>query len=208
MIKALKDRGSFLCSAEEKDKLKNYMWKPDKHGRSALNPDIIAKSAVQIAAGAGIAVPENTGILLVKGDMPLEDDLFAQEKLSPVLTVYEYDSFEEGVAILIRLTDNSGTGHSCGIHTFNKEHIQLLGQRMKTSRIMVRQPQAAANGGAFFNGMPSTVTMGCGTWGNNITTENISCKHFINVTWLSEPIPVNRPSDDSVWGDYFAKYGR
>ncbi|MCL2044695.1 MAG: aldehyde dehydrogenase family protein [Treponema sp.] len=208
MIQAFKNRGGYLCSAEEKNRLKEYMWKPNKHGQLALNAGIVAKSAGEIAAGAHINVPENTRMLLVEGDMPLEDDPFAEEKLSPVLTVYRYDTFEEGVALLVRLTDNCGTGHSCGIHTFNEEYIEYLGQHMRTSRIVVRQPQAAANGGAFFNGMPSTVTLGCGTWGNNITTENISFKHFINVTWLSQPIPINRPSDDSVWGDYFGKYGR
>ena len=208
MINAFRDRGGHLCSTEEKERLKDLMWKQNKHGAMIINAEIVAKSAVAIAAGANINVPENTTMLLVEGDMPLEDDLFAQEKLSPVLTIYKYDRFEEGVEILTRLTDNYGTGHSCGIHTFNRDHIEYLGQHMRTSRIMVRQPQAAANGGAFYNGMPSTVTLGCGTWGNNITTENISIKHFINVTWLSEPIPLNRPADDAVWGDYFAKYGK
>ena len=208
MLEALKDRGAYLCSADEKSRLKNYMWKPNKHGEITINAGIVAKSAAEIAAGAEINVPENTKMLLVEGSMPLEEDFFAGEKLSPVLTVFKYDKFEEGVEILTRLTDNCGTGHSCGIHTFNREHIEYLGQYMKTSRIMVRQPQAAANGGAFFNGMPSTVTLGCGTWGNNITTENIGCKHFINITWVSEPIPVNRPADETVWGEYFLKYGR
>jgi sulfoacetaldehyde dehydrogenase len=208
MVKALKDRGGYLCIAEEKAKLKDHMWKPNKTGQVALNAGIVAKSAVEIAAGADIKVPENTRMLLVEGNMPLEEDLFAEEKISPVLTIFKYDKFEEGVDILTRLTDNCGRGHSCGIHTFNKEHIEYLGQHMKTSRVIVRQAQAAANGGTFANGMPSTVTLGCGTWGNNITTENIHWKHFINVTWVSEPIPLNRPADDVVWGDYFAKYGR
>jgi sulfoacetaldehyde dehydrogenase len=208
MLRALKDRGGYLCSPEEQKRLKELMWKPNKYGALTINVDIIAKSAVFIAAGANINVPGNTTMLLVEGDMPLEGDLFAQEKISPVLTIYKYGAFEEGVGILTRLTDNYGTGHSCGIHTFNRDHIEYLGQHMRTSRIMVRQPQAAANGGAFYNGMPSTVTLGCGTWGNNITTENISVKHFINVTWVSEPIPLNRPADDAVWGDYFAKYGK
>ena len=184
------------------------MWKPNKNGDLAINGAIVAKSAKEIAALAEINVPDNTVMLLVEGDMPLESDKFAEEKLSPVLTIFKYDAFEEGVEILTRLTDNCGTGHSCGIHTFNKEHIDYLGRHMRTSRIIVRQPQAAANGGAFFNGMPSTVTMGCGTWGNNITTENICWKHFINVTWVSEPIPLNRPADETVWGDYFGKYGK
>jgi sulfoacetaldehyde dehydrogenase len=208
MIAAFKERGGYLCSAEEKGRLKDQMWKPNKHGAMIINAEIVAKSALVIAAGANITVPENTSMLIVEGDMPLESDLFAQEKLSPVLTIYKYDTFAEGVEILTRLTDNYGTGHSCGIHTFNREYIEYLGQHMRTSRIMVRQPQAAGNGGTFFNGMPSTVTLGCGTWGNNITSENISIKHFINITWLSEPIPLNRPTDDAVWGDYFAKYGK
>ena len=208
MVKALVSRGGYLCSKEEKEKLRNWMWLPNKHGVLSINADIVAKSASIIAKGAGINVPDGTKMLLVEGSMPLEDDKFSEEKLSPVLTLFKYDKFAEGVEILTRLTDHCGTGHSCGIHTFNKEYIEHLGQNMRTSRIMVRQPQAAGNGGAFFNGMPSTVTLGCGTWGNNITTDNINCTHFINVTWLSEPIPLCRPSDDEVWGDYFAKYGK
>ena len=134
--------------------------------------------------------------------MPLEEDLFAGEKLSPVLTVWKYKEFLDGVDILRRLTDNAGRGHSCGIHTFKQEYIDYLGEQMQTSRVMVRQPQAAANGGAFFNGMPSTVTLGCGTWGNNITNDNITYKHFINVTWVSVPIPLHKPSDEQIFGEY------
>lgn len=121
-----------------------------------------------------------------------------------MLTLWRYGAFAEGVEILRRLTDNSGRGHSCGIHTFNRDYIDYLGEHMQTSRVIVRQPQAAANGGAFFNGMPSTVTLGCGTWGNNITTENITYKHFINVTWVSEPIAPHRPTDEEVFGAYLA----
>jgi sulfoacetaldehyde dehydrogenase len=77
---------------------------------------------------------------------------------------------------------------------------------MRSSRIMVRQPQAPANGGNFFNGMPSTVTLGCGTWGGNITTENIHWKHFINVTWVSEPIAGRSPTDDEMWGSFRSRY--
>jgi sulfoacetaldehyde dehydrogenase len=79
---------------------------------------------------------------------------------------------------------------------------------MQTSRVIVRQPQAAANGGAFFNGMPSTVTLGCGTWGNNITSENITVKHMMNVTWISLPIPANKPNPDELFAPHFAKYGK
>jgi sulfoacetaldehyde dehydrogenase len=77
---------------------------------------------------------------------------------------------------------------------------------MKSSRIVVNQPQAAANGGAFFNGMPSTTSLGCGSWGGNITTENISFKHFLNVTWVSEYLTPDRPTDEEIFGEFFKKF--
>ncbi len=196
----------YLVNESEREKLEAWMWRPNKKGVVGLNPEIVARSAERIATDAGLSVPEGTRILLVEGRMPLEQDHFADEKLCPVLTLYRYHDWSEGVDILVRLTDNAGTGHSCGIHTHKPEYIQHLGETMHTSRIMVRQAQAPANGGNFFNGMPSTVTLGCGTWGGNVTTENIHWKHFINVTWVSEPIPPQRPSDEEIWGEFWKRY--
>ena len=198
---------SYLVAGEERKNLEAWMWRPNRKGVVALNPQIVSRSAVKIATDAGFTVPDGTRILLVEGTMPLETDRFADEKLSPVLTLYRYDGFDEAVDILTRLTDNAGTGHSCGIHTFNRDYIHRLGLEMKSSRIVVRQPQAPANGGNFFNGMPSTVTLGCGTWGGNITTENIHYKHFLNITWLSEPITPVRPTDDEMWGEFWSRHG-
>ena len=207
-IAALVKQGSYLVSDTERAALKKTIWQEDKAGHLVINSKIVCQSAKKIARDAGFALPDGTKMILVPGENEVEQDLFAREKLSPVLTVYRFDTFEQGMAILIRLTDNYGTGHSCGIHTFKKEYIEKLGLTMKSSRILVRQPQAQGNGGAFFNGMPSTVTLGCGTWGGNITTENINYRHFINVTWLSEPIERKRPTDDEMWGAYFRKYGK
>lgn len=199
---------SYLVSGAERNKLEAWMWRPNKKGVVALNPQIVSRSAVKIATDAGFTVPEETQILLVEGTMPLEEDRFAGEKLSPVLTLYRYAGFDEAMAILTRLTENAGTGHSCGIHTHNREYIHRLGREMNSSRIVVRQPQAPANGGNFFNGLPSTVTLGCGTWGGNITTENIHYKHFLNITWLSEPIPAVKPTDEEMWGEFWSRHGR
>ncbi len=209
VVKLLVDQeNSYFVTDDERDMLENWMWRPNKRGVIALNPQIISKSAKKIAADAGFVVPEDTRILLVEGRSDVESDRFSGEKLSPVLTLYRYSGFEEGVGILERLTENAGKGHSCGIHTFKQEYVHALGKRMHTSRIMVRQAQAPANGGNFFNGMPSTVTLGCGTWGGNITTENIYWKHFINVTWVSEPITPEKPSEEEIWGELWEKFGR
>lgn len=206
MDEMIENQKCYLVNEKEREKLEAWMWRPNKKGVVGLNPEIIARSAEKIAADAGLAVPEGTRIILVEGRMPLEEDHFAEEKLCPVLTVYRYREFVQGVEILTRLTDNAGTGHSCGIHTFKQEYIRHLGETMRTSRIMVRQAQAPANGGNFFNGMPSTVTLGCGTWGGNATTENIHWKHFINVTWVSEPFAPRRPTDEEIWGAFWKRF--
>lgn len=202
MIQELIKLGSYLANSDEREKLEEYMWPVNAKGYRSINPKIVAQSAKKIAEEAGIGIPNNVKVLLVEGSNNIEEDFFSEEKLSPVLTVFKYKDFNEGYRILERLTDNYGTGHSCGIHTFNQKYIDYLGMNMKSSRIVVNQPQAAANGGAFFNGMPSTVSLGCGTWGGNITTENISFKHFLNVTWLSEYLEPKRPSDDEIFGQY------
>ena len=208
LIAALEKLGAYSVSDKERAVLKDHMWKEDKTGHMVINMKVVCQSAVKIAADAGITLADNIKMIMVKGDNDIEKDLFAREKLSPVLTVYRYNAFDEALSILIRLTDNYGTGHSSGIHTFKKEYIEKLGAVMRSSRILVRQPQAQGNGGAFFNGMPSTVTLGCGSWGGNSTTENINFRHFLNITWLSEPIERARPSDEEMWGNFFAKYGK
>ncbi len=196
--------GSHLIQ-HEREQLEKHMWITNSKGYRSINPAIVAQSALTIAKDAGIDVPSKTKVLLVEGHHAIESDLFSQEKLSPVLTVFQYDSFDEGYRILERLTNHYGTGHSCGIHTFNPLYVERLGVNMKTSRIMVNQPQAAGNGGAFFNGMPSTVSLGCGSWGGNITTENINYKHFLNITWVSEYFEPKRPSDEDIFGAYFKR---
>jgi len=207
LIAELVRLGSYFVTSE-RNQLENHMWIVNAKGYRSLNPQIIAQSAVKIASDAGLQVPETTKILIVHGASEIEKDLFSQEKISPVLTVFKYREFEEGYRLLVRLTDHYGTGHSCGIHTFTPAYIERLGLTMKSSRIMVNQPQAAGNGGAFFNGMPSTVSLGRGSWGGNITTENINYKHFLNITWVSEYFEPKRPTDEEIFGDYWQRIGR
>ena len=174
----------------------------------ALNPDIIAKSARVIADGAGIAIPDGADILLVEGREPIADDKFHDEKISPVLTLYKASDFQDAYRILVELTSGVGRGHSCGIHTWRRDYIHYLGTHMKTSRVTVRQPMSAGNGGHPFNRMPSTATLGCGTWGGNITTENVHWRQFINVTWVNEPVSPWGFTDEEMWGEFWKKYGK
>lgn len=208
MVSRFRKLGGYVCSADEKRQLEAWMWVPNKKGQLAINPRVVAVSAEKIAADAGLEVPKGTTMLLVECDDPDTPTHWHGEKLSPVMALWRYGDFDQAVHCLNQLTHYAGLGHSCGIYTWKQEYIDTLSIEMKTSRIMVRQPLAPANGGNFFNGMPSTTTLGCGTWGGNSTTENIHWRHFVNVTWVSEPFDPERPSDEEVWGEFWKRYGR
>jgi len=208
VVKALKGCGGYLCSPEERRLLQDTLWKQNAKGKQALNPDIIAQNALVIAKMAGLAAPEGTRMLLVEGTLPAELDIFSQEKISPVLTLYPYSDFETALEMYARIAWRCGYGHSAGIHTYKQEYIQRMGELLETSRVTVRQPMAAANGGHATNRMPSTTTLGCGTWGRNSTTENVHYKHFLNVTWVNEPVAAREFSEEKLWGGFWKKYGK
>jgi sulfoacetaldehyde dehydrogenase len=200
MVAELKKQGGYLCSDTEKETLEKWMWIPaGDSGKRALNLDVVAKSATVIAKDAGITVPEDTRMLLVQAE-DAGVDRFSGEKISPVLALWKHKDIDDAIDMVTKMHRYAGLGHSCGLYTFNKEYIHKVAAAMKVSRVMVRQPHAPSAGGNLWNGMPSTVTLGCGTWGGNITTENIYWKHFINVTWLSEPVEPAVVSEDDIFG--------
>jgi sulfoacetaldehyde dehydrogenase len=208
MVDELKKQGGHLCSPEEKVKLEKWMCVANpKTGEVGLNPKVVAISARRIAADAGIGVPDTTRFLMVVGERPGEER-FSGEKISPVLALWRYGTIDEAIGLIEKLHTYAGMGHSVGIYSSNRDYIHKVALAAKVSRILVRQAHAPSAGGHFHNGMPSTVTLGCGTWGGNITTENIHWKHFINVTWVSEPLPVSKPTEDEIWGPVWSKYGK
>ena len=204
LISALQAQGGYLCTAEDKIKLRATLW-PDQ---KKLNSQIVARSARTIAEMASIQVPESTRFLMVGGEAPVANDLFAGEKLSPILTLWSYDAFVEALDYVERLTRVCGYGHSCGIHSEDQAHILELATKCHVSRMMVNQAQCYANSGNFDNGMPFTMTLGCGTWGGNITSENIVWKHFLNTTWVSKPIPAVMPDEAAIFGDCWKTFGK
>jgi sulfoacetaldehyde dehydrogenase len=204
MIKELKNQGGYLCDDSEREKLKKTMWPDGVH----LNKDIVAQPVEKIASLAEIKIPEGTRFLMAEGKDVNKENPFCKEKLSLVLAVWKYDQFEDAIRLIEEITEINGQGHSCGIHTTREDRIIELGTRVKASRIMVNQSQSLGNSGNFNNGMPFTLTLGCGTWGGNITTENVNWKHYMNITWISKPIEVNKPSDEEIFGEYWNKFGK
>lgn len=201
-VEYVKAEGGYVVSPEEKAKLQKGMW-VDGH----LNPAIIAQSVQTIANVAGIKVPESTKFLVVEETGIGPEYPFSGEKLSMVVTFFKYKTFQDAIDMINKITSYHGRGHSCGIHSTNDERILEYALKTKTSRIMVRQPQCLANSGAWTNGMPMSMTLGCGTWGGNISSENITWRKLLNVTWVSYPIPSYQPTDEELFGaDIMKKY--
>jgi len=195
-IEALKAEGGYLADGKEKAKLQDAMW-VDGH----LSAKIIAQSAKTIADVAGIEIPDDRKFIMVEETGVGADYPFSGEKLSVVVALYKYDTFEKAVNMVNEITRYQGMGHSCGIHSFNEEHIMELAHKTKVSRMNVRQGHALANTGNWFNGLPFTTSLGCGSWGGNIASENITWKHLINTTWVSRPFPPVKPTDEELFGD-------
>ncbi|GHU03603.1 hypothetical protein FACS1894158_02360 [Betaproteobacteria bacterium] len=199
LMEELKKQGAYIATLEEKDRLQSVMWE-DGH----LSRKIVAKPADVIAKLAGITLPEGTKFIIVEETGIGKNYPFSGEKLSVVLAVYRYDDFQEAIDKVNAITDNSGSGHSCGIHSNDKERILRLALNTKTSRVIVRQAHGASNSGNWHNGLANTFSLGCGTWGGNIVSENVTQKHYFNTTRIAEPIDRKPKSDEEIYGKWLS----
>lgn len=202
-VQALVAEGAYLANEEEAEKLKNVMW--DEIGHRL--PNTVAISPQKLAEIAGFEIPADRKLIAVTGggkEGVGKEHFFSSEKLTTLLTLFKYEGeFENALDMMRAVFEVGGKGHSCGIYSWNDEHIHRLGMAAPVSRIMVRQPNNRGNSGSSTNGMPPTSSMGCGTWGGNIVSENITLKHYMNTTWVARPLPEDMPSNQELFGDFF-----
>jgi sulfoacetaldehyde dehydrogenase len=198
-VEQLQNEGGYLVNEQEKQQLQRAYW--DEQGRRTA--DTIARPAASVAAKAGINLPANKTFFIVPETRIGKEHLFSTEKLGVVLAVFKFHGFDDALDKVRQIFETGGKGHSCGIYSFNDDHIHRLALTAPVSRMMVRQVQSRSNAGTFSNGMPMTSSMGCGIWGGNITNENISLKHYMNVTWVSRPIPEDKPSEEELFGEFY-----
>ncbi|MBO0826655.1 MAG: aldehyde dehydrogenase family protein [Streptosporangiales bacterium] len=204
-ITELRRRGGYLLDADEKRRLQAVMWPAGR-----LNPDVLAREPAKIAALAGLDSPDarSAEFFMVEEDGVGSGHPFSGEKLSVVLTVYRYDDFDACLDRIQRILDFQGAGHSCGIHTRTEALATTVAERLRVARVLVNQAHCFGTGGGFDNGLGFTLTMGAGTWAGNSISENLSYRHFLNVTRLARVIPPRVPTEDELWGGYFERYGR
>lgn len=202
MVKALQAEGGYLCSDEEKAMLEAAMW--DEKGNRTF--PTIACPPQQTAKVAGFSIPEDRKFLMVENQGQIgPEHKFSKEKLTTLMALYHFDTFDDALDTVRQIYNTGGKGHSCGIYSHNDNHIDRLARLAPVSRMMVRQPQSKANAGAWTNGMPMTSSLGCGIWGGNITNENVTMKHMMNYTWVSRPIPEDRPSEPDLFGEFYGQ---
>jgi sulfoacetaldehyde dehydrogenase len=160
------------------------------------------------ALGLTDEVPSDTAYIAVetKGIGPAHP--LSGEKLSRVLTVYRAKDFDEAVAITRAVQLHQGAGHSVGIHTTTEDRPLILANAIPTSRIIVNQAHTFATGGSFTNGMPFSLSMGCGSWGGNSIDTNLHWRHFMQSTKIVREIPANEPALDDIFGEYWKEAGK
>jgi sulfoacetaldehyde dehydrogenase len=204
MLAALRARGAVLLDAAQKTRLQSLMWPGGK-----LSSGVIGQSAAAIAARAGFADIARAAptMLLVDEDGFGPEHPFSGEKLSPVLAVYHAADFAQAMRIVESIYAYQGAGHSVGLHSARADRALQLGLALPVSRVIVNQAHCIATGGSFDNGLPFSLSMGCGTWGRNNFSDNMNYRHYLNITRVSRPIPERVPSEREIFGAYFDKYG-
>ena len=204
VVEALAAEGGYMASPAERARIVERLWVDGKLNRAVIaqGPEALIETFELGAESRGckFVLAAETGI---GRDYPLSG-----EKLSLVLTVYRARDFADAKRITKAILDYQGRGHSCGIHTRDMAHARMLAEETDVVRVLVNQAHTFGNGGGYDNGLPFTLTMGCGTWQANSFSDNLNWRQFVNITHLVTTIPEDRPSEDALFGVYWKKWGK
>ncbi len=181
--KIMSDNGCYFLDDKEIRLVSDYVIKKDS---LSVNPAVVGQSAYKIAAAAGVSVPENTKILIAKLPEPDAKYPLSLEKLSPVLAYFVCEDEKQGFAFCEKMLELGGLGHSAVIHAEDKELCLEFGKVMKAGRIIVNSPSTQGAIGDIYNTNTPSLTLGCGSYGHNSTTSNVSSVNLINKKRLSE----------------------
>jgi sulfoacetaldehyde dehydrogenase len=202
-IAALERAGAWRAT-DYKDKIQAALWPDGKLSRT-----LIAKDADVFAEGAGLPeAAKSAKFFLVEDEGIGPGHPFSGEKLSLVLTVYKARDWADAKRLVRDILNHQGRGHSCGIHTKDMDRARELAAETDAVRVLVNQAHTFGNGGGFNNGLPFTLSMGCGTWAGNSIDDNLNWRNFVNITHLVTTIPEDKPAESELFGAYWEKWGK
>jgi sulfoacetaldehyde dehydrogenase len=203
-ITALERAGGHLATGDARQRVLDTLWQ-----NGNLNRHVIAKNMPVLAEAFGLDGTAAKANFLMVEETGIGDDYpLSGEKLSLVLTIYRARDFAHAKQLVHDILAHEGMGHSCGIHTALPERARALAEDLDVVRVLVNQAHTFGNGGSFDNGLPFTLSMGCGTWAGNSITENLNYKNFINITHLVTTIPEDKPAEEALFGGYWEKFGK
>ena len=202
---SLERAGGRILDEANAEKLKSSLFH-DGH----LNRDIIAKDIGEVIAASGIKVtePDTCRFVVLNGAGIGPQFPESGEKLSLVVTLYRARDFEHAKELASEVMAYQGAGHSIGLHSKDEKRAMELGLELPTCRVIVNQAHCFATGGSFDNGMPFSLSMGCGSWGGNSIDDNLNYEHFMNVTKIVRTIPQNMPTVDEMFSGYWQAAGK
>ena len=207
-IMALERAGGVMLDATDKKRLEEVMFQDGK-----LTSTLTAQYPSVITERAKLQNPKakEAKFLMVEEDGFGPSAPFSGEKLSPVLTVWKAADFKAAQDLVANVYNYQGNGHSVGLHTalsgaVMEKRAATLAENLKVARVIVNQAHTIATGGSFENGLPFSLSMGCGTWGKNNFSDNMTYRHYLNITRVVRPIPEQVPRVEDLLKDYFARF--
>lgn len=197
-FEALREAGIAVFEGEEEiEAFRKTIFGEDGELKSGL----VGKHAYKIADAAGISLPKDAVIIGLKVDKIGSEEILCNEIMSPVVILKSYDTFENAVAMATQnMVECGGVGHTTGLFTNDREHVLYAAERIPVSRVIVNQPSPNAWGPAC-NGLAPAVSEGCGTWGNNIISENVNYTHMINISRVALPLDVEIKTPAEIFAD-------
>ena len=204
-MEALGRAGGAVLPNEKEPQIIENLFK-----KGHLSRDVIAQDADKLIIALGLegAVPADTRFICIETDGIGADHPLSGEKLSRVAALYRAADFDAAKSKAADMLNHYGAGHSVGLHSANADRAVEMGHELPTCRVIVNQAHCFATGGAFNNGMPFSLSMGCGSWGGNSIDENLHWKHFLNITKIVREIPEKVPELDDIFGKYWGEAGQ
>ena len=197
-IEIFKKNGAlYIDKPEDVQKLRDVVFP-----NGTIDKNIVGQSAKVVAEKCGFEVPENLKVIVVKAGAYGKEDLLSKEKMCPLIATYEgLKDWDECIKAAHANLNVEGKGHSVCIHSNTPEHVEAAAQVLPVSRFLINQICSTNNGGSFFNSLNATTTLGCGSWGNNSISENLSWRHLFNVSRIAYVRPgATMPTDAEIWG--------
>ncbi|MFC6462967.1 aldehyde dehydrogenase family protein [Paracoccus aerius] len=204
-LAALAAEGGAVLPSSEAPRIISHLWQ-DGH----MNREIIAKDAEVMIDKMGLAgkVPAGTRLIAVETEGIGPEHPLSGEKLSRIVALYRARDFNHAAELARRILLHQGAGHSVGLHSQDTDRPVALGRSLPVCRVIVNQAHCFATGGAFDNGLPFSLSMGCGSWGGNSIDANLNWQHFMQRTRVVRPIPPREPTLDEIFGNYWHEAGK